>query len=231
MSGVPPAAVVTDIEGTTTRISFVHDVLFPYARDRMAAFLAARAEDPAVRAALAEVAAMAPETAPLDALLGWMDRDAKVTPLKTLQGMIWDQGYAEGVLRGELYPDVAPALRRWRAGGVRLYVYSSGSEAAQKLLFRHSVDGDLTGLFSGFFDTRIGGKREGASYRGVATAIGVPAGEILFLSDIGAELDAALGAGILACQLVRPADGTVASAGHARAGDFGEVGRRFGLPG
>ena len=228
---LPPAAVVTDIEGTTTRIAFVHEVLFPYARARMGEFLAARAHDAVVRAALAEIAALAPDEAPLDALLGWMDRDAKVTPLKTLQGLIWDQGYKDGVLRGELYPDVAPALRRWRAGGVRLYVYSSGSEAAQKLLFGYSDAGDLTPLFSGFFDTRIGGKREAASYRGIATAIGVPAAEILFLSDIGAELDAAIGAGMRACQLVRAVDGTVAADGHAHASDFGEVARGFGLPG
>jgi enolase-phosphatase E1 len=122
---VPPAAVVTDIEGTTTRIAFVHDVLFPYARENLAAFLTAQDTDPAVAEALAEVRRLAPGTSALQQLRAWMDEDAKVTPLKTLQGLIWAEGYARGVLRSEVYPDVVPALRAWRAAGVRLYVYSS----------------------------------------------------------------------------------------------------------
>jgi len=226
---IPPSAVITDIEGTTTRIAFVHDVLFPYARAHLENFLHAHAENDTVRAALAEIADLAPDMAALDALHGWMDRDAKITPLKTLQGLIWHQGYADGTLQGELYPDVSPALRRWRAGGVRLYVYSSGSEAAQKLLFGHSVDGDLTPLFSGFFDTRIGAKRDASSYRSIATAIGLPAAECLFLSDIGAELDAASAAGMRACQLVR--EGTAPASAHIQAGDFQAVAGAFQLPG
>jgi len=153
---LPPAAIVTDIEGTTTRIAFVHDVLFPYARARLPEFLRAHADRPDVSAALAEVAQLAPGADPLATLLGWMDADAKIGPLKALQGMIWEAGYAQGALTGELYPDVAPALRRWRTAGVRLFVYSSGSVAAQKLLFRQSDHGNLEGLFSGFFDTGVG---------------------------------------------------------------------------
>jgi len=225
----PPAAVVTDIEGTTTRIAFVHDVLFPYARDRLAEFLAARASDPAVAACVAEVRRMAPGVPPVETLRGWIAADAKVTPLKTLQGLIWADGYASGDLRSEVFPDVVPALRAWRAGGVRLYVYSSGSEAAQKQLFSHLPEGDVTPLFSGFFDTNVGAKRDAGSYRTIATAIGLPAGALLFLSDVAAELDAALAGGWRTCQVVRPEDGTQVAEGHPRAADFFGVGVMFGL--
>jgi enolase-phosphatase E1 len=225
-----PAAVVTDIEGTTTRISFVHDVLFPYARARLPQFLAARGAEPAVAAAIEDVRQLAPNAPPLTTLLGWMDADEKITPLKTLQGLIWAEGYGTDALRGELYADVAPALRCWYAGGVRLYVYSSGSEAAQKQLFGHTQDGDLTELFSGFYDTRVGAKREAASYQAIATAIGVAAADILFLSDVAAELDAAAASGWQVCQLVRPQDGTAPAPAHPRAATFDEVSAKFGLP-
>ncbi len=226
---VPPAAVVTDIEGTTTRIAFVHDVLFPYAKARLAEFLAARGDDSDVAACVAEVTRLVPGEPPLRTLLGWMEADAKVTPLKTLQGLIWAEGYARGDLRSEVFPDVLPALRAWRGSGVRLYVYSSGSEAAQKQLFTYLPEGDVTVLFSGFFDTTIGAKRESGSYRTIATAIGLPAGDLLFLSDVGAELDAAAASGWRTCQLVRPEDGTKPAAGHAQARDFNGVASRFGL--
>jgi enolase-phosphatase E1 len=127
---LPVSAVVTDIEGTTTPIAFVHDVLFPYARTRLAEFLRVHAQRPDVAACVAETRRLAPGADPLETLLGWMDADAKIGPLKALQGMIWAEGYADGALKGDLYPDVAPALRRWRAAGIRLYVYSSGSVAA-----------------------------------------------------------------------------------------------------
>jgi enolase-phosphatase E1 len=227
---LPPSAIVTDIEGTTTRIAFVHDVLFPFARARLAGFLRDDADRPDVARELAEVARLAPGVSPLEALLGWMDADLKIGPLKALQGMIWAEGYAEGALRGELYPDVAPFLRRWRTAGVRLFVYSSGSVAAQRLLFRHAGDGDLEGLFSGFFDTGVGPKREAGSYVAIARALGLPAGEILFLSDVAAELDAAGSVGFRTCQLVRPEDGTVGDPGHAQARDFSAVAAGAGLP-
>ena len=225
-----PLAILTDIEGTTTRISFVHDVLFPYARTRLPAFLQTHAANPEVAACLAEIARLAPATPPVRALLEWMDRDAKITPLKTLQGLIWAEGYANGTLQSDLYPDVAPALRRWHAVGTRLFVYSSGSVPAQKLLFAHSPAGDLTPLFDGFFDTRIGAKREAPSYTAIATATAMPPSAILFLSDVPAELDAAAAAGMLVCQLVRPQDGTLGAA-HPTAQDFDGVARLFGLPG
>ncbi len=215
---VPPAAVLTDIEGTTTPIAFVHRVLFPYARARLAGFAAAH-----------PMLGDAPTPA-LEVLLGQMDRDEKDPVLKAIQGMIWEEGYASGELKAEIYPDVAPALRRWARAGVRLYVYSSGSVPAQKLLFGHSTAGDLTPLFQAYFDTKAGPKREAASYVNITRGIGIPAGEVLFLSDIEAELDAAHAAGLQTCQLVRADDGTVASVRHAVAGDFTEVARQFGLP-
>ncbi len=208
----------------------MHDVLFPYARGRLAAYVAAHTADPDVAEVLAEAARMAPGVAPLDALLGWMDQDAKVTPLKALQGMIWGEGYASGELRSELYADVPPALRSWHASGTRLFVYSSGSVPAQKLLFAHSHAGDLTPLFDGFFDTRVGAKRQAASYTAIADAAGLPPGDMLFLSDVVAELDAASSAGMAVCQLVRPADDTVPGE-HPVAEDFDVVSRIFGLAG
>ena len=212
-------AIVTDIEGTTTPIAYVRDVLFPYARARLPAYVGAHPDD----ADVLEAARLAPDGDALAALLAWMDADAKVTPLKSLQGRLWNEGYLAGELRGDLYPDVAPALRRWHAAGTRLAVYSSGSVEAQRLLFGHSSDGDLAGLFDRFFDTGVGGKREPASYTAVAEALATPPGVCLFLSDVEAELDAAAGAGMQVCQLVRAADGTVASARHATAADFAAV--------
>ncbi len=226
----PIAAVLLDIEGTTTPVSFVHDVLFPYARAALPAFLAARASSPDVVDTVAEVRRLAPGRDVLETLLHWMDQDAKVTPLKALQGLIWRQGYADGALRGVLYPDVAPMLRRWSTAGLRLAVYSSGSSEAQRLLFAHATDGDLSPLFSGFFDTRVGGKREAESYDRLAIAMGLPAAELLFLSDVEAELDAAAAAGLHTCQLVRPTDRTVPSERHATAGDFTAVARQANLP-
>jgi enolase-phosphatase E1 len=227
---LPVAAVLVDIEGTTTPISFVRDVLFPFARARLPDFLAARAAEPAIAAELGEVRRMVPGKPELETLLHWMDVDAKVTPLKALQGMIWDGGYADGSLKGDLYPDVAPCLKAWRTAGARLYVYSSGSVAAQKLIFGCSVAGDLSGLFSGFFDTRVGGKRDPESYGHLVIAMNVPPAEVLFLSDVEAELDAAATAGLRTCQLVREADGTIASDRHPTAADFFAVAARAGLP-
>ncbi len=215
---LPPAAVLTDIEGTTTPIAFVHRVLFPYARARLAAFCAAHAQVGGV------------PVPPLETLYAQMDRDEKEPLLKAIQGMLWEEGYAAGELKAEIYADVAPALRRWARGGVRLYVYSSGSVPAQKLLFGHSGAGDLTPLFQAYFDTKAGPKREAASYGAITRGIGIPAGEVLFLSDMEAELDAAREAGLRTCQLVRAQDGTQASARHETAADFAEVAQKFGLP-
>ena len=214
---------MVDVEGTTTPVSFVHEVLFPYARARLPALVRERAGEAEVAAALAEVARVAPGRDALDVLMEWMDGDVKAGALKALQGVVWRGGYASGALRGRVYPDVAPALRAWAAAGVSLWVYSSGSVEAQRLIFGHSDAGDLAGLFSGFFDTRVGGKREAASYAAIVEAVGVAAGEVLFLSDVAEELDAAEAAGVRTCQVVRAEDGTVASGRHPVAADFGAV--------
>jgi len=219
----PPAAIITDIEGTTTPIAFVHDVLFPYARARLDRFIDQHGDDPEVAVLLREAALLARGRPVLQALLAWMDEDAKVTPLKTLQGLIWDEGFRAGDLKGDIYPDVPPVLRQWHAAGIKLYVYSSGSEAAQKLLFGHSVGGDFSGLLTGFFDTRVGAKRVAGSYAAIARAIKIPPPKCLFLSDVGQELDAAAAAGMRTCQLLRPQDGTQAWPGHAQAADFSQV--------
>ncbi len=222
------SAIVTDIEGTTTPIAFVHDELFPYARARLPAFLHANADQAEVAACLAEAQGLAGGCPVLDALLAWMDEDAKVAPLKALQGLMWADGYASGALVGRLYPDVAPALRDWHARGLRLAVYSSGSEAAQRLIFAHSDAGDLSGCFDCFFDTRVGAKRDAGSYRRISLRIAVPAAETLFLSDVEAELDAAALAGMQTTQLVRPQDGTARSLRHPAEADFTAVGSRIG---
>ena len=229
-----PRAVLTDIEGTTTPIAFVHRVLFPYARAALPRLLRERAHEPQVAGALAQIRSLAPEADPLAQCLAWMDQDAKITPLKLLQGLAWQDGYATGALRGALYPDVAPALRAWHAAGVRLAVYSSGSETAQRLIFMHppaGAGGDLSGLFSAFFDTRIGAKTEAASYREAALRLGLPPAAILFLSDSAAELDAARAAQLATCQLLRPQDATQPCERHPGCRDLAAVAARFGLPG
>ncbi|MFA6122207.1 MAG: acireductone synthase [Sphingomonas sp.] len=197
-------AILTDIEGTTSSIAFVAEVLFPYARARLADYVAAHPLETAP--ILAEVAATEPGD-PVATLLRWIDEDRKATPLKTLQGMIWTDGYASGAFTGHVYPDAVAGLRRWHAAGIALYVFSSGSVPAQKLLFGHSEAGDLTPLFSGFFDTTTGPKREASSYAKIAGAIGLPPGEVLFLSDTPEEIAAARGAGINARLIDRSGDG------------------------
>jgi enolase-phosphatase E1 len=224
------AAVVIDVEGTTTPIAFVKDTLFPFAETALDGFLDTHGQDPQVLAIIEAVRAEAPGEDPRKALRRWMAEDAKVTPLKSLQGLIWAAGYADGRLRSVLYPDVAPALHAWARAGLRLCIYSSGSVEAQKLLFGHSGAGDLTPLLQGYFDTRIGPKRERASYTAIAARLNLPPAEILFLSDIAQELDAAAEAGLATCQLLRPDDGTLASGRHPAATDFAAVALLHGLP-
>jgi enolase-phosphatase E1 len=222
-------AVLTDIEGTTTAIAFVKETLFPFAARALDGFLAAHGAAPEVAALLDEVRALAPGQDPAAALRDWMAADAKVTPLKSLQGLIWRQGYLDGSLKGHLWPDVAACLHAWHQAGLRLAVYSSGSVPAQQLLFGHSEAGDLTPLFSDYFDTRIGGKREAASYAAIAAEMGLAPAEILFLSDVAEELDAAAASGLQCCQLVRPGDGTAPCPRHPQAATFPDVARRFAL--
>jgi enolase-phosphatase E1 len=195
-----PRAILTDIEGTTSSIAFVAETLFPYARARLPTFVAAHPD--AAAPILAEVAAAEPGD-PVATLTRWIDEDRKATPLKTLQGMIWADGYREGAFTGHIYADAVAALRRWHDAGIALYVFSSGSVAAQKLLFGHSDAGDLTPLFSGYFDTTTGPKRVAASYRAIAAAIGIAPDDVLFLSDTPEEIAAARDAGMLALLIDR----------------------------
>ncbi|WP_084582669.1 acireductone synthase [Sphingomonas azotifigens] len=198
-----PKAVLLDIEGTTSSIAFVADVLFPYTRQHLAAYVATHSEE--VAPILAEV----PGEDKVATLLGWIEEDRKATPLKTLQGLIWEQGYADGTLQGHVYPDTPEALHRWYTAGVAIYIYSSGSIAAQKLIFGRSIAGDLTPMLSGYFDTTTGSKREAESYSKIVAATGLEPKEILFVSDVQAEVDAARAAGLGALLIDRnggPAD-------------------------
>jgi enolase-phosphatase E1 len=201
-------AIVTDIEGTTSSISFVRDVLFPYARKRLPSFVETHGDKGDVQHWLHEAAreaglVEATRQEIIELLLGWIDQDRKSTALKALQGMIWKEGYEAGDYQAHMYPEVAARLRDWRADGIRLYVYSSGSVPAQKLFFRYSEAGDLTALFGGYFDTETGPKREAESYRRIATAIDEQPRHLLFLSDIVEELDAAREAGFHTGWLIR----------------------------
>jgi enolase-phosphatase E1 len=201
-------AIVTDIEGTTSAVSFVFDVLFPYAAKHLPDFVRQNAGRADVAEQLDAVrrdsnAPQADVERVVEILLSWIEEDRKATPLKALQGMVWAEGYHAGQLKGHVYPDAVEALQRWHAAGYQLFVYSSGSIQAQKLIFGCSEAGDLTPLFSGYFDTTSGPKREAQSYTNIQQAIGVEAGEILFLSDIVEELDAAQAAGLQTCGLAR----------------------------
>jgi enolase-phosphatase E1 len=218
-------AVLTDIEGTTSSISFVKDVLFPYARKHLPTFVAEHRDDPEVCRWLSATATDAgiddPESPRVvAALLGWIDADVKATPLKALQGMIWKAGYESGAYRAHMYPEVPARLRAWKAQSLKLYVFSSGSVPAQQLFFEHSEAGDLAPLIDGWFDTETGGKRDEASYTRIAAAIGLPSSAIVFLSDIAAELDAAKAAGMPTVQLCRPPESCTDTGKHPCAADF-----------
>lgn len=220
-------AVLTDIEGTTSSIDFVKDVLFPYARKHLPAYVETHTDEAEVQHWLHEAAKEAgimeaTRGEIIDLLIRWIDEDRKSTALKALQGMIWREGYESGVYVSHMYPEVADRLRAWHAQGLKLYVYSSGSVPAQKLLFGFTGDGDLTPLFSGYFDTQTGHKREVESYRRIADAIGSPPAQVLFLSDIREELDAAREAGMRTIQLVRPPL-SLSDSGHTAVTDFNAI--------
>jgi len=222
---MPIKAVLTDIEGTTSAVSFVFEVLFPYAAEHLPDFIRQHATEPAVAI---QVQAVRDDSAEpradiervIDILMGWIAEDRKATPLKALQGMVWEQGYQAGQLKGHVYPDAVEALKRWHQEGYALFVYSSGSIQAQQLIFGCSEAGDLSPLFSGYFDTTSGPKRDPQSYRTITAAMGFPAEQILFLSDIVEELDAAQQAGMATCGLVR---GSGELVGHANVGGFAVI--------
>lgn len=221
--------ILTDIEGTTTDIDFVHQVLFPYSFEKLPAFIRANASEPTVEQALTQTRqTLLEESMPaanledlIVGLLTWIKSDRKHPALKQLQGLIWREGYESGGFKGHVYSDVLPALERWKQKGYGLGIYSSGSVAAQKLLFGFSEYGDLNGYFTYNFDTAVGHKREVASYQNIATQLALPPEDILFLSDIEEELDAAQAAGMQCLQLLRP--GTIPSMRHAGVGSFAEI--------
>ncbi|MEC9408905.1 MAG: acireductone synthase [Pseudomonadota bacterium] len=233
--------ILTDIEGTTSSISFVKDVLFPYAAEHLPAFVKANLNDEKVQTALQQTAEIAAEdgdnlSAKISAdntdaliakLLQWISEDRKATPLKALQGMIWKTGYENGDYQAHMYPDATEYLKKWHDSGLPLYVYSSGSVKAQELFFGYSQDGNLLPLFNGHFDTLMGGKRETQSYLNILaelqkTHAGLNAEDVLFLSDIKEELDAAKEAGMQTVWLVRE-DGIPADAEHKAVKSFAEI--------
>ncbi|MFL5357943.1 acireductone synthase [Archangium sp.] len=220
-------AIVTDIEGTTSSLSFVKEVLFPYSARQLPGFVRAHGQRPEVRQLLDEARQLAggalDDEQLVATLLRWMDEDRKLGPLKALQGLIWEEGYRQGDFQGHVYEDAVRGLREWHARGIRLYVYSSGSVRAQKLLFGHTRFGDLTPLFRGYFDTGIGGKKESASYAAIVRELGLPAAEVLFLSDVREELDAAAAAGLRTACLVRGEGPEVAPGPHPVAHGFDEL--------
>ncbi len=205
-------AVVLDIEGTTSATGFVTEVLYPYSRTRFAALLTERGHEPDVRRAMDQARELLGEPAAdaariEQALNDWLDEDRKATPLKTLQGLLWAEGFARGDLVSHFYADVVPAIRRWHTDGLRLHVYSSGSVAAQRAWFAHSDSGDLLPLVDSLFDTENAGPKQSPdAYRAITEVIATRPDRTLFLSDRTAELDAARAAGWLTVGVRRPGE-------------------------
>lgn len=232
MTGLPHDApiksLLLDVEGTTTPVAYVYETLFPYARAHLKEYLSQHLSAPVVQADIAllreehaadvrrrpdppalhdEPPAAFPES--LLTYLHWlMDQDRKSTPLKSLQGKVWEEGYRTGRLRAEVFADVAPAFERWRESGKDVSIFSSGSVLAQKLLFAHATAGDLTGFIRSYFDTTTGAKSAPQSYREIAKALGRSPSEIIFISDTTGELDAAREAGMRTVLRVDAADST-----------------------
>lgn len=203
--------VLTDIEGTTTSVKFVYDQLFPYFRSHIGD-LKSMIQLPDVQEAFRLTVKLSLDLEGrklnsvdeiINTLYRWSEEDRKITPLKSVQGILWEDGYKKGELKGHVYADVLPALEHWKSLGIQMGVFSSGSIAAQKLIFGFSELGDLTPFFSHYFDTTTGGKKEAETYPKIANAIGFQASKIIFLSDITDELVAADAAGLQTVQLVR----------------------------
>jgi enolase-phosphatase E1 len=233
--------ILLDVEGTTSAVAFVAEVLFPYARRELAGWLERHWDQPATARAC-DLLARDVGASSLAAWVGagetpedtrrrvleqayrLMDHDAKATGLKELQGLIWQQGYARGELLSHVYPDVPPALKRWAERGLDVRIFSSGSVVAQRVFFAHTEAGDLLGLFRGHYDTTLGPKRDPDSYRRIAADMALNPSEILFLSDVPAELDAAAAAEMRTGLAVRPGNvATPAGLPHPVVTDFGEI--------
>ncbi|WP_280362607.1 acireductone synthase [Nocardia wallacei] len=221
-------AIVVDIEGTTSPTSAVREDLYGYTRQRLPRWLTDNSGG-AADAVLSATRALAgrPDAGPAEAaeiLRGWLDSDVKAEPLKAAQGLICAEGFRDGALHGEFFPDAPPALRAWHAAGITLYVYSSGSVRNQRDWFAFARDGELATLISGWFDlVNAGNKREAGSYEKIAGAIGVPAKRILFLSDHPDELDAAVTAGWQALGVSRPGEPNAPRPPHRWVGSFAEI--------
>jgi enolase-phosphatase E1 len=234
--------VLLDIEGTTTPVSFVYEVLFPYARERLTPFLKQHWDDQDTQDELLQLreenvrdvsqgAPSLPESEDAAVLkstvayLNWlMDRDRKSTPLKSLQGRIWQAGFAAGELKSKVFPDVPCAFANWRKQGRKIGIYSSGSVLAQQQLFEHVADvGDLSGFISYWFDTRVGAKRESASYTRIAAELKLRPDDVLFVSDIAAELDAARQAGFNTRLALRPGNTAQPPSNHQTIKSFDEI--------
>lgn len=232
--------ILLDIEGTTTPVDYVFSILFPYAKEHLAAFLAGQGQDGQVQQDLNQLR-QEYETdraqglsVPLwqgdhpDAAIPYIEYliaiDRKSTGIKSLQGKIWDQGYREGTLQSQLFADVKPALERWSTAHQQIYIFSSGSVQAQQLLFRYTQFGDLTPLLRGYFDTQIGSKKSVDSYCRIAEAIGVTPQEILFISDVVDELKAAQFAGVQTLFSLRPGNAATDAEGFPVIRSFTEVG-------
>lgn len=247
---MPTSTILLDIEGTTTPIDFVYQILFPFARARLKDFITRHKEDEELRSIVSDLFAehAADKSADLPPLrysdkldegqieaiaayCHWLiDHDRKVTPLKTLQGKIWEEGYSSGELKSKVFADVSPNLRRWQEQGQTICIYSSGSVLAQKLLFAHTAEGDLTKFIHAFFDTNVGHKREPGSYLRIAGLLRRNPSEILFISDVIAELDAAQGAGFQTLLCVRPGNHPQPdSSVHNTIHTFDEVSSEFKL--
>lgn len=212
----PIRAVLIDLEGVVLPMAFMTETLTPLAAQRLGSYIAEHAEDEVVEEALEETGRLMGgyELDPTQAeslLLRWMKQGRKATPLKILQGLVWQEAFDKGELAGALYPDVVDCLKSWAAAGLRLFVYSSNSAQAQKLLLRRCATEDPTGLFEGFFDTSLGQKIEPGSYRDICESLALPAASVLLLSENEEELDAAKTAGLATLRIAR--DGSVAS-GH-----------------
>ncbi len=220
-------AVLLDIEGTIGDVTFVREVLFPYSRERLQQTLFAHWHDPVVAAAVAQARELSGQSldgavAATEQFLTWLDADQKITPLKTVQGFIWREGYAQGDLKAHLYGDAVEAFQQWRAQGLRLYIYSSGSVEAQKLYLAHSTAGNVSAYFDGFFDTKSGPKVEPSSYLTIAESLSLSPQRMVFFSDMKGEISAALRAGLKAIRIDR-----TRAADYQGADDLGPVSGSF----
>jgi len=219
---MPVQAVLCDIEGTTSSLSFVHDVLFPLSYDLMEDFIKQNWNSDLIRQELKPLKSEDPDEV-IQTLRSWINEDRKEASLKSIQGKIWKDGFESGKIRGHVYEDVPPNFRKWQDSGIELCIFSSGSIEAQKLLFRYSEAGDLSQFISDYFDTTTGPKRESSSYKKIASELSLPAANILFLSDIQSELDAARNAGMQTTQLLREAATPKNFSGHPIVRSFDEI--------